>query len=137
MAHGFAHGERRHRVAVHVGEQLGVAAEVAVGALRAAEVVEPAGDVVGVGALAVRVAGAEERQQRERRDAGVGPGAGAAAVLAQDVALLPGAEALGVPAAVGLCAAASQASAARTARSVVGLPPPPATSASRSAKRLA
>ena len=34
-------------------------------------------------------------------DAGVGPGAGAAAVLAEDVALLPGAEALGVPVAVG------------------------------------
>ena len=54
-------------MAVHVGEQLGVAAEVAVGALDAAEVVEAAGDVVGVGPVAVRVAGAEERQQGERR----------------------------------------------------------------------
>ena len=66
----------------------------------AAEVVEPAGDVVGVGPFAVRVPGAQERQQRQGGHAGVGAGAGGAAVFAEHVALLPGAEPLGVPAAV-------------------------------------
>ena len=85
---------------IHLSEQAGVAAEVAVALLRAAKELDPAADLGLVEPFAMRVPRAEERQERQAAHAGVGLSAGAAAILPEDIILATRAVTLGVPAAI-------------------------------------
>ena len=65
---GFAEGERGHAVAIHGGEQLGVAGQVAVGGLAGEQEFQAVLHDLAVLAVQVRFAGAEEaRAEAERR----------------------------------------------------------------------
>ncbi len=69
---GFAHGERGHAVAIHERERLGSAAEIAVGALHREKILQAMLHIASVGAVAMRVAAAQQREQREAGDGRVG-----------------------------------------------------------------
>src|SRR5436305_2024413 len=56
---------------------------------------------LGIIALQMRVAGPEKREQRQPGDTGIGVGAGALTILIEDAPFLAGAEAVGIPTAIG------------------------------------
>ena len=97
---GFGECKRRHRMAIHLGVERGLAEEAAVGGLRAKQKIEAATDVVLIFTVHVRMAGAEEREQSERRNSGVGAPPCSAAILTERQLFLAAAELDGVPAAV-------------------------------------
>ena len=84
-----------------LAKESAAAGEVAVGVLGLQQVLQPAADVLLIGALQVRVAGGEEGQQGQAGHAGVGLQPGVAAVVAVGPRLAAGLVLAGVPAAVG------------------------------------
>ena len=98
---GLAQGAGGHGVAVHELEHGRLAAQIAVRRLAPHQILQAAANVVAVGAVEVRMAGAEKRQQRQSGHGRVGPAAGVLTVSAQHVGLLAGVVGSRVPAAVG------------------------------------
>ena len=78
---GFAEREGGHAVAVHEGVEIGVAAEIAVGALRVDEIFQAVLHVVGVGTIAMGAAAALQGQDGQPGDGRIGFRAGASALV--------------------------------------------------------
>ncbi len=98
----FTQRERRDPVAIHRREQLGLARQAAIAALRLQDRLEPTANRFGVLPIVqVRVPIAQEGQEREACHRRIGLGPGTTAIVPQDEPFLASAKTIRVPIACG------------------------------------